>query len=393
VTRVVSIGDIADVFNGKTPAKTDQRDAGYPVMKIKDVDAFGFFRGNFGSFVDYKFADKFRAKHLQQGDLLILNAAHNAEYVASKTFYASHDYGCPLVTGEWTVVRSKKGLADAGYVRRYIESVEAKRLIKEMVSGIHLYPKDVSRCPIPLPPVDEQRRIAAILDKADALRAKRREAIVKLDQLLQSVFLDMFGDPVVNSKKWPVVKFGDVTNSRLGKMLDKRTSQGPDMKPYLANLNVQWGRFELGSLRTMNFDRDDQHEFSLHDGDLLMCEGGEPGRCAIWRSQIEDCYYQKALHRVRCHSGKTVPEYIQWLFWFLAKAGAFQSSIASATIAHLPGVKLKNMCIPAPPVELQKVFAKKIYEISSLASQHNASAKALDETFASLQQQVFSGTL
>lgn len=257
------------------------------------------------------------------------------------------------------------------------------------VKGVTL--DQLGKLPFPLPPLPEQRRIAAILDKADTLRAKRREAIDKLEQLLQSVFVDMFGDPVTNPKEWPMYKFGDVTKSRLGKMLDKRTSQGPYMKAYLANANVQWGRFDLNSLRKMNFDPEDQLEFSLKSGDLLICEGGEPGRCAIWKEERTDCYYQKALHRVRCDPGYCVPEYLQRLFWFLSMSSAFDSSITTATIAHLPGIKLKALRVPMPPVSLQKSFAEILDSVGKIAERSTSSHRAVESLFLSLQKQAFEG--
>lgn len=252
---------------------------------------------------------------------------------------------------------------------------------------------DIGSMEIPLPPLPEQRRIAAILDKADALRAQRREAIAKCDQLLQSVFLDMFGDPVTNPKGWPVVPLGEITTSRLGKMLDKKTSSGPDMKPYLANYNVRWGRFELGELRKMNFSTKDRAEFSLDDGDLLVCEGGEPGRCAIWRNEIADCYYQKALHRIRCDRDHCLPEYLQRMMWFLAQRGAFLSSVSSATIAHLTGVQLKRLQVPKPPLVLQQQFAQRCEAIAKERTRLEDSTRYFEVLFSSTQQRAFSGQL
>ena len=82
----VLIGEVAQIFNGKTPSKSEQRSHGHPVLKIKDVSDLGEFRGTFASFVDHDLADAYASKRLCEGDTLILNAAHNADYVGSKTF-------------------------------------------------------------------------------------------------------------------------------------------------------------------------------------------------------------------------------------------------------------------------------------------------------------------
>ena len=167
----------------------------------------------------------------------------------------------------------------------------------------------------------------------------------------------MFGDPIKNDKNWPTYRFGDIATSRLGKMLDKKKQTGLYPKQYLANVNVQWFRFDLDSLSQMDFNEDDQIEFSLKDGDLLICEGGEVGRCAIWHEEIDDCYFQKAIHRVRCNRDLILPEYIAHLFYYHSQINGFADVVGSkATIAHLPGYKLKDMRIFVPPITLQKDF-------------------------------------
>ena len=246
---------------------------------------------------------------------------------------------------------------------------------------------------IPLPPLAEQKRIAGILDAADALRAKRREALAQLDTLLQSTFLDMFGDPVTNPKGWNVVAFESIGNSRLGKMLDKGKEVGDRQFPYLANTNVQWGRFDLTALRTMDFSESDCEEFKLEDGDLLICEGGEVGRTAIWHGAHNRIYFQKALHRVRLDPTVAVPEYVFQFMWFMAKNGGFRDLTTSATIAHLTGVKLKRLPCPRPPLQLQHRYAVIVKSVEQQKTSQRAHLAALDTLFASLQSRAFRGDL
>jgi type I restriction enzyme, S subunit len=92
-------------------------------------------------------------------------------------------------------------------------------------------------------------------------------------------------------------------------MLDRGKDESSDPQFYLANVNVRWGQFDLSDLRTMDFSDADRREFDLRDGDVLVCEGGEVGRCAIWKEQIKDIYFQKALHRVRVDRTRMTPEY------------------------------------------------------------------------------------
>ena len=205
------ISNVAEVFNGKTPSKEEQRTSGHPVLKIKDVDENGSFKGNFESFVDLELSRKFEGKKIKYDDSLILNAAHNSDYVGSKQYRAEEAVVGALPTGEWLVVRAVKDKLHPRFLNHWLSSGDAKFKIKQLVKGIHLYPKDVARLEIPLPPLEEQKRIAAVLDKADAIRRKRQQAIKLADDFLRSVFLEMFGDPVTNPKGWDVKKLSDFT--------------------------------------------------------------------------------------------------------------------------------------------------------------------------------------
>ena len=285
-----------------------------------------------------------------------------------------------------------RGHARLRYLVRVLENYDVTPWITGSTRA-KLTKAGASKIQIPLPPIDEQKRIAGILDAADALRAKRREALAQLDTLLQSTFLDMFGDPVTNPMGWEVVQFETIGTSRLGKMLDNGKQSGDCQSPYLANFNVQWGRFELNELRQMDFDEADREEFELRDGDLLICEGGEVGRTAIWRRELDGVYFQKALHRVRLASRRAVPEYIMYYMWFMAQNGGFRDFTNTATIAHLTGIKLKSLPTPLPPFDLQCRFAAIAESVELQRASQRAHLAELDTLFASLQSRAFRGDL
>ena len=174
----------------------------------------------------------------------------------------------------------------------------------------------------------------------------------------------MFGDVVRNDKNWSLMRFSEITTSRLGKMLDAKQQTGEHQYPYLANFNVQWFRFELNNLNQMDFSEADQKEFELCDGDVLVCEGGEIGRCAVWHNQVQPCFFQKALHRVRCNQKIILPDYLTWWFKYNCDHGGFAAiEGAKATIAHLPGAKLKSLLVAVPNLELQTQFAAFVAEV------------------------------
>ena len=139
------LSEVALVFNGKTPSREEQRNSGHPVLKIRDVDEFGIFRGKFASFVDPELANQHSGRFVLEGDTLILNAAHSSTHVASKTSYATSDIAGALATGEWLIVRTKGQLALPRFVNHWINWSNTRRQLREIVNGIHLYPKDVAR--------------------------------------------------------------------------------------------------------------------------------------------------------------------------------------------------------------------------------------------------------
>ena len=289
----------------------------------------------------------------------------------------SYDCECVLVAGNGDLnVKYYLGKFDA-YQRTYIiESNNKEKLLvrylyyfldkyvetlrEQSIGGVIKYIKlgNLTEAYIPLPSLDEQRKIAAVLDKVSDLIAKRKQQLDKLDELVKSRFIEMFGDVIRNSKAWQMRVFEDVAASRLGKMLDAKQQTGKYSYPYLANFNVQWFRFNIENLNQMDFDEDDRAEFELKDGDLLVCEGGEIGRCAVWHNEIQPCFFQKALHRVRCNRQIIHPDYLAWWFKYNCDYDGFTAIAGSkATIAHLPGIKLKQLQVAVPPIELQEQFA------------------------------------
>ena len=264
-----------------------------------------------------------------------------------------------LTSGDSIVLRAKNPVI--GRILPFVLNTDAFWDFADQYSdgtmSKRLSPKTLMTYEFDLPDEDELEKFADLLWAANDTRESYQALLRQTDELVKSQFIELFGDPIKNDKKWPTYRFGDVATSRLGKMLDKKKQTGLYPKCYLANVNVQWFRFDLDSLNQMDFDEDDQIEFSLKDGDLLVCEGGEVGRCAIWHEELKDCYFQKAIHRVRCNKTMVLPEYIAHLFYYHSQINGFADVVGSkATIAHLPGDKLKEMRIFVPPITLQNDF-------------------------------------
>ncbi len=165
---------------------------------------------------------------------------------------------------------------------------------------------------------------------------------------------------------WAWAYLGEVADARLGKMLDKAKNRGRP-RPYLRNTNVQWQRFELDDVKHMNLDESELEEFRLRSGDLLICEGGEPGRCAIWQENETEMYFQKALHRVRPHAG-VMAQYIAIALEADALSGALSRYFTGATIKHFVGQALDRYSFPLPPSGEQQRIVARVAELRRLCA-------------------------
>lgn len=154
---------------------------------------------------------------------------------------------------------------------------------------------------------------------------------------------------------WATEPLQNVATFTLGKMLDAEKNRG-EFRPYLANVNVRWGEFELSDLREMRFQETELDRFGLKYGDIVMCEGGEPGRCAIWKEQLPAMMVQKALHRIRA-GDKLDYRFLYYVFLFQGRIGAFSGLFTGATIKHLPKDKLAQIQVPVPPLPTQRRIA------------------------------------
>lgn len=139
-------------------------------------------------------------------------------------------------------------------------------------------------------------------------------------------------------------------------MLDKKKNKGIE-QPYLGNSNVRWGEFDLSDLAQMKFEESEHERYGITYGDLIVCEGGEPGRCAIWKEALPDMKIQKALHRIRTKSSLN-NRYLYYWFHHAGKHGLLEPYFTGTTIKHLTGRALNNLEIPIPPLGHQEFMAE-----------------------------------
>lgn len=187
---------------------------------------------------------------------------------------------------------------------------------------------------------------------------------------------------------WQESPLGEIADTQLGKMLDAKKNEG-EYHPYLGNDNVQWSGIDLSEVKEMRFKESELAKFALRSGDLLVCEGGDPGRCAIWNSD-EEMYYQKALHRVRAHEGVLDNWY---LCYFLVHIGSTQEIrqyyTGGATIKHLPAAALNRVKVRYPDLSTQKRIVGVLSVYDELIENNRRQIKLLEEAAQRLYKKWF----
>ncbi|MEE1941957.1 restriction endonuclease subunit S [Streptomyces sp. TRM 70361] len=265
-----------------------------------------------------------------------------------------------------------------GFVRYALEAIRPSLAeLARSNTQANLNAEQVGNLVLPDPPLDEQRRIADFLDaettRIDVLTsARERQLALLTERFLARVFNTVRGSNESDVRKnsgldwlgtipstWPVMPVTYQFEVILGKMLNQERSHGTHLAPYLRNTNVQWDRIDTEDLLQMDFPPEESKRYALQQGDLLVCEGGEPGRAAVWQGHMQKVYYQKALHRVRARAYSSP----RWLFYCLRAATAqnvFAVEGNTTTIAHLTGEQFRAHRFPFPDRKTQDRLTAKL---------------------------------
>ena len=207
--------------------------------------------------------------------------------------------------------------------------------------------RDLLNIKIPVPPLDEQARIVSRIEELFSELDNGVETLKKTKQQLAVYRQAVLKEAYEKNKHY--APFGEIMSCRLGKMLDKSKNLGTP-RHYLRNINVRWFKFDLSDLLEMRIEDKEVEKYSVKKGDLVICEGGEPGRCAIWERE-EPIFYQKALHRVRFQKETNARFYMYYL-WFIAQSGQLSTYFTGSGIKHLTGQSLVK--VPVPIVSLKE---------------------------------------
>ena len=263
---------------------------------------------------------------------------------------------------------------------------------------------------VPVPSLDEQSAIAAFLDretgKIDALVEEQRRLIELLKEKRQAAISHAVTrglDPNAQMKPSGVEWLGEVPahwevapvsyryEVQLGRMLNEERSIGENLRPYLRVFDVQWERINIDDLPVMDFPPEARQRYRLEPGDLLVNEGGSyVGRSAIWRGELEECYYQKALHRLRSRDQhRDAAEFLLFVMEAATTLGVFVAGGNQTTIDHLTAEQLRRQRFPFPPYAEQVAIAAYIraLQLSQNAKQADLPSGAKVELLTDVAEQ------
>lgn len=274
-------------------------------------------------------------------------------------------------TGSFVIRVNSSALAS--FVALAISSPTAKEFLEENAIGVtlkNLNQQVLGDLEIPLPPLEEQQRIVAEIEGYQKVLDGAR-------QILEAYQPDFQIDP-----DWQMTPLGVIADVKLGKMLDKTKHRSGRMMPYLRNINVRWGNIETHDLLEMFYEEKELERFGLTAGDVLVCEGGEPGRSAVWDGSLPDLKYQKALHRVR-FKVPYEPKLLVYFLQALAKTKEWENRFHGATIKHFTREMFIELSVPLPPLTEQRRI---VAELDAEAAQMEAVRSLIPRFEAKIQR-------
>ena len=276
------------------------------------------------------------------------------------------------------------------YLNLFLQSAFCYRNVRESMKGVgitRIILKQMELWDIPLPPYAEQNRIVTAAEQLLQIAGGIEREQIELGENIEKakarildltihgklVPQDPYDEPAIELLKrinpnftpsdnlhyaasvpdgWQLCHIQDIASVELGKTLDRLKNSGEE-KPYLCALNVKWDSFDLSTVKTIRIASSEKERYAVKPGDLLVCEGGDVGRSAIWTEHIE-MYYQNALHRIRFKSQDICQEFFLYVLRNYKDRGIIDDVCKGVTIKHFTGQVFKSLDLPIPPLKEQK---------------------------------------
>lgn len=337
--------------------------------------------------------DEMKVYGLQPGDLLLNEASGSAPEVGKPAIWTGEIDGCAFQN---TLLRVRPKDADPRYLLHYFKQQAVTGAFARQARGVgihHLGREALAAWPIPLPAIDDQRRIAAMLDQVEIAREKRKTALVTLDSLIHGVFHEIFG-PATDLSLVPLEQafsdkpiFGSMVVPGIsGSWLALRVG------------NIQKDRLDLRDRKYVELAERDVRRHAVRDGDLLMARAiasqDHLGKCVVVYPGQERWAFDSHLMRIRLDPTRLLPEFLkQWLATRLGRASFLKVARRSSVQFNVNTKEISRLAVPMPPIERQHQFVEALRAIEHRRTIGELHAGGLDELTASLQHRAFASAL
>lgn len=341
-----------------------------------------------------------RYKHflIDEGDLLIASSGIKVDYFDKKITFARKEH-LPLCMNTSTI-RFKvidKTVLDINYLRHFLASRYFTKQVQFHITGsaqLNFGPSHLNKMTIILPPLEEQKKIARILDKADEIRTKKRLANDKLDEFLKSTFISMFGDPVRNNKNWEKGTIRDLIKEAKYGTSGKASSTGEYPILRMGNLTYK-GVITYDDLKYIDLKNEEISKYTLQNGDILFNRTNSKelvGKTAIYKSD-KPMAFAGYLVRVRTNE-KAVPDFISSYMNSDYMKSTLRAKCKNIVgMANINAQEFQDFEIYIPPIELQNKFAQIVEKVEVQKQKNEQVIEQMDNLFNSLSRRAFKGEL
>jgi len=388
----VKLGDICDISIGRTPSRNEPKywGQGFSWLSIADMKDERLFSKTKEQ-ITTSAVSECKMKIVPKGTILF-----SFKLSVGKVGMADKDLYTNEAIASLSIVDDAK--VNQGYLFYALKTIDFGNSGDRAVKGITLNKSKLNNLSIPIPPLAEQKRIAIILDKADALIQKNKQLLAAYDELLQSTFLDMFGDPVTNPKSWKITEFGNAIVDIVG-----GHSFGGEQRPLkedelgvLKVSAVTTGTFLNGEYKAVLKNKIDKSIVHPRKGDLLFSRANTRelvGAVAIVDNDYDMLFLPDKLWRIDLDENKASQYYCHRLLTN-DRFRPEMSKIATGTsgsMLNISKAKLRNLGIPLPPVELQNMFAQIVKNVEAQKTLLKQSIQESEDLFNGLVQKAFKG--
>jgi type I restriction enzyme S subunit len=384
----VRLGELCSLVNGRAFTPSDWSPDGVPIIRIQNLNGAPSTFNCWAGALD-------RQVQVQHGDVLL---AWSGTPGTSFGAYRWHGPSGVLNQHIFRVDLDEMRITRDWAVRAI--NARLQRLIDQAHGGVglqHVTKSMVEKLPILLPPTSEQRRIAAILDKADALRAKRRRTVQMLASFVEAAFLDLFGEVKYRAGRWPLVPLEQIVrDTKLG-LVRAASETGPDLPiPYLRmNSITRTGELDVSAVMRTHATDAERRDYALEHGDFLFNTRNSRelvGKTALFNGK--GLYvFNNNIMRIRFKPEAT-PEYVAAAFRRPLIQRELESRKSGTTnVFAIYWKDLKTIKLPVPPIRLQRDFSEKVAIVEKVKRSNERSLASLGTLFASLQHRAFRGEL